>query len=214
MRGFLHFFCSFWHKWTNYLFPILYRANYFFCQFCEQIIFLRKKHNLPPPPGIKWPAPYNLRVYNYFPLLCYSDHLIALKNVPANKNHLYIICTTSVQRLRRWSIFVQMLYKCFMFPGVIYIVVFQQITLAHVYCSAEESFESDTTSRKLLWQFTTCSALRALGQWVANGKYIIIIIIIKQLYYTVRSEPCRCNTLSLSPVVHHDALIHRESLNR
>ena len=42
---------------------------------------------------------------------------------------------------------------------------------------------------------------------MANGKYIIIIN--KQLYHTVRSEPYRCNKLSLSPVVHHDALIHR-----
>ena len=34
-----------------------------------------------------------------------------------NKRHLYNICTTSAQRLRRWSNIVQMLYKCFVFTG-------------------------------------------------------------------------------------------------
>ena len=33
------------------------------------------------------------------------------------KKHLYNICTTSAQRLRRWSNIVQMLYKCFVFAG-------------------------------------------------------------------------------------------------
>ena len=37
---------------------------------------------------------------------------------PANTKHLYNICTTSAQRLRRWSNIVQMLYKCFVFSGV------------------------------------------------------------------------------------------------
>ena len=36
---------------------------------------------------------------------------------PANTKHLYNICTTSSQRLRRWSNIVQMLYKCFVFAG-------------------------------------------------------------------------------------------------
>ena len=34
---------------------------------------------------------------------------------PANTKHLHNICTTSAQRLRRWSHIVQMLYKCFVF---------------------------------------------------------------------------------------------------
>ena len=38
---------------------------------------------------------------------------------PANTNHLYSICTTSAQRLRRWSNIVQLLYKCFVFPGLV-----------------------------------------------------------------------------------------------
>ena len=33
--------------------------------------------------------------------------------IPANTKHLYNICTTSSQRLRRWADVVQMLYKCF-----------------------------------------------------------------------------------------------------
>ena len=32
--------------------------------------------------------------------------------------HLYNICTTSAQRLRRWSNIVQMLYKRFVFAGM------------------------------------------------------------------------------------------------
>ena len=36
---------------------------------------------------------------------------------PANTKHLHNICTTSAQRLRRWSNIVQMLYKCFVFAG-------------------------------------------------------------------------------------------------
>ena len=34
---------------------------------------------------------------------------------PANTKLLYNICTTSAQRLRRWSNIVQMFYKCFVF---------------------------------------------------------------------------------------------------
>ena len=35
----------------------------------------------------------------------------------ANRKHVYNICTTSAQRLRRWSDIVQMSYKCFVFAG-------------------------------------------------------------------------------------------------
>ena len=44
-------------------------------------------------------------------------------HIPANTKHLYNICTTSVQRLRRWSDIVNMLYKCFVFAGMTYIWV-------------------------------------------------------------------------------------------
>ena len=36
---------------------------------------------------------------------------------PANTKHLYNICTTPVQRLRRWPNIVQTLSKCFVFNG-------------------------------------------------------------------------------------------------
>ena len=39
-------------------------------------------------------------------------------HIPANTKHLYNICTTSAQRLRRRSNIVQMLYKCFVFAGI------------------------------------------------------------------------------------------------
>ena len=37
-----------------------------------------------------------------------------LQDWGANTKHLHNICTTSAQRLRRWSNIVQMLYKCFL----------------------------------------------------------------------------------------------------
>ena len=37
--------------------------------------------------------------------------------IPATTKHVYNICTTSAQRLRRWSNIVQMLYTCFVFAG-------------------------------------------------------------------------------------------------
>ena len=41
------------------------------------------------------------------------DTLNYSKAFSANTKHLYNICTTSTQRLRRWPNIVQMLYKCF-----------------------------------------------------------------------------------------------------
>ena len=38
--------------------------------------------------------------------------------IPANTKHLYNICTTSGQRLRRWPNIVQILDKCFVFAGI------------------------------------------------------------------------------------------------
>ena len=39
-------------------------------------------------------------------------------NTPADIKHLHNICTTSAQRLRRWSNIVQMLCKCFVLLGL------------------------------------------------------------------------------------------------
>ena len=39
--------------------------------------------------------------------------------VSANTKHLYNICTMLVQRRRRWADVVQILYKCFVFTGLI-----------------------------------------------------------------------------------------------
>ena len=49
---------------------------------------------------------------------------------PANTKHLYNICTTSAQRLRRWSNIIQMLYKCFVFTGHVDIVIHNKIQLS------------------------------------------------------------------------------------
>ena len=40
-----------------------------------------------------------------------------ITNIPENTKHLYNICTMLVQRRRRWTDVVQMLYKCFLFAG-------------------------------------------------------------------------------------------------
>ena len=38
---------------------------------------------------------------------------------PVNTKHLYNICTMLDQRRRRWADVVQMLYKCFVFAGIV-----------------------------------------------------------------------------------------------
>ena len=43
---------------------------------------------------------------------------ICIKFVQRRHNVLHNICTTSAQRLRRWSNIVQMLDKCFVFTGM------------------------------------------------------------------------------------------------
>ena len=47
--------------------------------------------------------------------------LHGLNTFPANTKHLYNMCTTSAQRLRRWSNIAQILNKCFVFTGFIMI---------------------------------------------------------------------------------------------
>ena len=52
-------------------------------------------------------------VYDVSPALL--QHKAVASWCPANTKHSYNICTTSFQRLQRWSSFVQMIYKCFVF---------------------------------------------------------------------------------------------------
>ena len=54
-----------------------------------------------------------------FPTFLMTETNSSGQNVssPANTKPLSNICTTSAQRLRRWSNNVQMLYKCFVFTG-------------------------------------------------------------------------------------------------
>ena len=46
---------------------------------------------------------------------------VCLEPTTANTKHLYDICTMLDQRRRRWAGVVQMLYRCFVFAGTIYI---------------------------------------------------------------------------------------------
>ena len=57
----------------------------------------------------RWP-----NVFDVGPTLykCYTN-VLCLQHAQQNTKHLYNICTTSAQRLRRWPNIVQMLYKCF-----------------------------------------------------------------------------------------------------
>ena len=43
--------------------------------------------------------------------------------------HLHNICTMLDKRRRRWANVVQMLYKCFVFPGVMHLKIKQVIKL-------------------------------------------------------------------------------------
>ena len=62
--------------------------------------------------------------------LMYTAALLGTENpfckgniIPASTKHLYIICTMLDQRRRRWADVVQMLYKCFVFPGLLFVVL-------------------------------------------------------------------------------------------
>ena len=63
--------------------------------------------------------------------------MIGLK---ANTKHLYNICTTSAQRLRRWSNIVQILYKCFVFTGL---GTWIPIYIAENYCAYNKLYAID-----------------------------------------------------------------------
>ena len=54
-----------------------------------------------------------------------------ISSLRSHTQYLYNICTTSVQRLRRWSIFAQMLYKCFVFVVNGYIVHGQELVTVY-----------------------------------------------------------------------------------
>ena len=47
--------------------------------------------------------------------------------IPANTEHLYNICTMLDQRRRRWADIVQMLYKCFVFAGMVMLRLFSDL---------------------------------------------------------------------------------------
>ena len=44
--------------------------------------------------------------------------------IPANTKHLYNICTTSAQSLRRWSNNVKMLYKYLVFARTVLVIIY------------------------------------------------------------------------------------------
>ena len=53
--------------------------------------------------------------------------------VPANTKHLHNICTTSAQRLRRWTNIIQMLYICFVLAGMLRCIQFKGHFLMMLY---------------------------------------------------------------------------------
>ena len=52
-------------------------------------------------------------------LQIYLSLSLITSEIPANTWHLYNICTMLDQRRRRWAYVVQMLYKCFVFAGML-----------------------------------------------------------------------------------------------
>ena len=51
----------------------------------------------------------------HYNAIAHTSGKVAFGHIPTNTKHLYTICTTSAQRLRRWSTIVHML--CFVFAG-------------------------------------------------------------------------------------------------
>ena len=49
-------------------------------------------------------------------IICWRVQMVQFQ---ANTEHLYHICTMLAQRRRRWANVVQMLYKCFVFAGIV-----------------------------------------------------------------------------------------------
>ena len=74
----------------------------------------------PDPPPLLWtghkPA-LSLRMQSISTYVHSLSPFTKRSSNPANSKHLYSICTTTAQRLRRWSNIVQMLNKCFVFAG-------------------------------------------------------------------------------------------------
>ena len=71
-------------------------------------------------PRLMWIRLYQIEyghVSSCFQLLCGILFVFCNDLHPANTKHMYSICTTSAQRLRRWPNIVQMLYTCFVFMG-------------------------------------------------------------------------------------------------
>ena len=72
---------------------------------------------------------------------------------PAITKHLHNICTTSTERLRRSANIVQMLYKCFVFSGIIWLQSVDRMKCWHHSVTARKgvncSLHSVTTRRAL-----------------------------------------------------------------
>ena len=79
------------------------------------------------------------------------------RELPANTKHLYDICTTSAQRLRRWSNIVHMLYKCFVFTEIPRNV---EVKFLDFPCKTARTRNKNRTSLKL---FTLAFALVCFG---------------------------------------------------
>ena len=65
------------------------------------------------------PTEYFCTRHIFYTIIPYDFATIGDYTIPANRKHLYNICTTSAQRLRRCFNVLQMLYKCFLFTGVL-----------------------------------------------------------------------------------------------
>ena len=75
-------------------------------------------------------------------LICNKGKIYTINKwlFPASTKRLHNICTTSAQRLRRWSNIVQMLYKCFVFTGLYitahnYIDKVMEVAIKKIICS-------------------------------------------------------------------------------
>ena len=71
-------------------------------------------------PVLTWTESPDAARHPVRPVETHLTHCTDCIVIPVNTKHLYNICTTLAQRLRRWTNIVQMLYKYFVFPGMGY----------------------------------------------------------------------------------------------
>ena len=110
----------------------------------------------------------------------YSDLIVWRHNHPADTKHLYDICTTSAQRLRRWSNIVQMLYKSCVHWVVISLCGVMHNFRVDVRCLYLIDVIS-TNRMHDIWNNLSSDYWRVVSATLTSGRYNYLIL--RCLYY-------------------------------